>query len=75
MYKGLERADLSGFKAYRKVGHQLMRPYIEGEDMTSIAVSPTDTPELGGMIAMNPKDPKDIWYVAKVFFADNYERV
>ena len=67
--------DLSKFKSYRKVGEQLMRPYIEGEDLTNISVYIGDTPEVGGMIAINPKNLNDSWYVAKQFFEDNYELV
>ena len=50
-----------------------MRPYKPGEDLTEISVSPEDTPEEGGMIAINKDNPKDKWYVAKKFFDDNYE--
>jgi hypothetical protein len=50
-----------------------MRPYIPGEDLTGISVSKEDTPELGGMIAINASNPKDQWYVAKDFFKKNYE--
>lgn len=67
--------DLSKYKAYCKTGQQLMRPYVEGEDMSGISVAVTDTPEVGGMIAINPKDVRDIWYVAKIFFEDNYKLV
>lgn len=58
---------------YRKKNVQPMRPYILGEDMTGISVNKEDTPELGGMIAVNPKNGEDRWYVAKQFFLDNYE--
>lgn len=63
------------YKHYRKKVTQLMRPYSPGEDMTEISVSPEDTPEEGGMIAINKDNPKDKWYVAKKFFGDNYELV
>jgi hypothetical protein len=58
---------------YRKKGLQPMRPYIPGESLFGISVSIEDTPEEGGMIAHNPKNPNDQWYVAKKFFEDNYE--
>ena len=61
------------WKKYRKTAVQEMRPYVPGEDLTGISVSATDTPEAGGMIARNPKNPNDQWYVAKKFFEDNYE--
>lgn len=58
---------------YRKKNVQPMRPYVPGEDMAGISVNKEDTPELGGMIATNPKNDEDRWYVAKQFFEDNYE--
>lgn len=60
------------FKLYRKKALQLMRPYILGEDLTGISVNKEDTPGLGGMIAINPHNPEDKWYVAKEFFEENY---
>ena len=63
------------FKAYRKRHLQPMRPYIPGEDMTGISVNKEDTPELGGMIAVNANNPEDQWYVGKKFFEDNYVEV
>lgn len=49
-----------------------MRPYIPGEDLTNISVWEGDKLEEGGMIAINPSNPKDKWYVAKKFFQENY---
>lgn len=66
---------MSQFKNYRKKGLQPMRPYIPGEDLTSISVNKEDTPEEGGMIAVNPMNQEDRWYVAKDFFNNNYEEV
>ncbi|MEW8522541.1 MAG: hypothetical protein AB2552_05760 [Candidatus Thiodiazotropha endolucinida] len=66
---------MSEFKHYRKKGVQPMRPYVPGEDLTGISVSDEDTPEEGGMIAMNPDNPDDQWYVAKDFFEAKYELV
>jgi hypothetical protein len=60
-------------KYYRKKGLQQMRPYVLGENLTGISVNKEDTPEFGGMIAVNPKNPEDKWYIAKKFFEDNYE--
>ena len=37
-----------------------------------VSVSAEDTPEEGGMIACNPANPTDKWYVAKDFFEANY---
>ena len=60
------------YKNYRKKHTQLLRPYVPGEDLSDVSVSATDTPELGGMIAINPDNTDDKWYVAKKFFEDNY---
>jgi hypothetical protein len=64
---------MSEFKNYRKKSIQPMRPYIPGEDLTGVSVSAADTPEDGGMIAVNPANQNDRWYVAKAFFQENYE--
>lgn len=67
---------MSDFQLYRKKQLQEMRPYVPGEDLTGISVSPADQqlPTLdGGMIARNPQNHADQWYVAAKFFADNYE--
>ena len=61
------------YNLYRKKGLQPMRPYIPGEDLSKVSVAADDTPEVGGMIAINPNKPIDLWYVAKEFFNDNYE--
>lgn len=58
---------------HKKKNLQEMRPYIPGEDLMGISVSPQDTPEEGGMIARNPENPLDQWYVAKKFYEENYE--
>lgn len=47
--------------------------YIPGEYLAGISVSKTDTPEEGGMVARNPRDHDDQWYVAKKYFEDNLE--
>ena len=64
---------MSEYKNYRKKNVQPMRPYITGEDLTGVSVSSEDTPENGGMIAVNPSNEKDKWHVAKDFFEKNYE--
>ena len=64
---------MNEFKNYRKKTVQPMRPYVPGEDLTFVSMSSEDTPEPGGMVAQNPNNPKDQWYVAKQFFLDNYE--
>ncbi len=61
------------YRPYRKIGLQYMRPYIKGESLHGISVSPEDTPEEGGMIAINLDNGADKWYVAKDFFEKNYK--
>ena len=65
---------MSEYKDYIKNTRQPMRPYVNGEDLAAQGVSvwDGDTPEVGGMVAINPKDPTDQWYVAKKFFEENY---
>ena len=62
------------FKDYIKKTIQPMRPYVLGEDLEAqgISVWDGDDPGAGGMIAVNPKDPADRWYVGKKFFEENY---
>lgn len=66
-------SKIEGFKDYRKKSIQPMRPYVPGEDLSGVSVSEEDTPEQGGMIAINPENRNDMWYVAKAFFETNYE--
>lgn len=63
----------NSFKPHRRKGIVLLRPYIPGEDLSNISVSKEDTPKLGDMIAMNPKNDKDQWLIAEQFYKDNYE--
>lgn len=69
----MDKNELENFKNYRKKNVQPMRPYVEGEDLAGVSVSSEDTPEAGGMIAVNPNNLNDKWYVAKKFFEENYE--
>ena len=71
---------MSDFKRYRKKGVAEMRIYAPGEDLSNVSVSNADMAEIasgepGGMIARNPNDHADQWYVAKKFFEDNYEQI
>jgi len=63
---------------YRKTAIQMMRPYIEGEQLPDkVSISEADrlngSPKVGDMIAVNPQSPDDMWLVAEKFFKDNYE--
>ena len=66
---------MKNFKEFRKKNTQMMRPYIPGENLSGVSVSSEDTPETGGMIAINPNNESDKWYIAKKFFEENYESV
>ena len=67
---------MSEFKRYKRKGLSEMRPYISGEDLSEISVSPTDDPLTDmGMVARNPDNHEDQWYVAKKYFEDNLELV
>lgn len=60
------------WKKYQRRGYTEMRPYILGEDLTGISVSKeNDPPNDMGMVARNPKNHDDQWYVARKYFEDN----
>lgn len=69
----------SPFTAYRKKQLAEMRPYVDGESMAGISVSPEDakagSPKPGDMIARNPNNVRDQWLVAHEFFRENYVEV
>ena len=72
MLKG--ESNMSDFKQYRRTGLSEMRPYVKGEDLSGVSVSSEDHPEDDmGMIARNPKNHADQWYVARKYFEDNLE--
>jgi len=65
---------LGNFKQYRRKGVTEMRPYIKGEDLSKISVNKEDNPDRDmGMIARNPANSKDQWYVSRRYFEDNFE--
>jgi hypothetical protein len=67
---------MSEFKKYKRTNVAEMRPYVKGEDLTNISVSAVDDPETDmGMIARNPKNHSDMWYVARKYFQENFEEV
>ncbi len=62
------------FKDYQRKELSQMRPYVKGEDLLKISISAEDYPESDiGMVARNPKNHKDQWYVARKYFDDNFE--
>ncbi len=67
--------DMEGeWKQYKRKGLSEMRPYVPGEDLSGVSVSQQDDPPSDmGMIARNPKNYADQWYVARKYFEDNLE--
>ena len=65
----------AAWKKYKRKGLSEMRPYVEGEDLSAVSVSVEDEPTVGGMVARNPKNHNDQWYVAEKYFNDNLELV
>jgi hypothetical protein len=64
------------WKKYKRKGLSEMRLYVKGEDLTNISVNKEDDPETDmGMVARNPKNHDDQWYVARKYFDDNLEEV
>ncbi|MCG8576426.1 MAG: hypothetical protein MI810_16190 [Flavobacteriales bacterium] len=64
------------FKKYRRTNVAEMRPYEKGEDLSRVSVSQEDNPEEDmGMIARNPDNHEDQWYVARLYFEKNYEEI
>lgn len=64
---------------YRKKQLQKLIDWTPDFPMELVSISEADknngSPKEGDKIAFNPKDPTDIWLVAKQFFDDNYEFV
>lgn len=63
------------FKKYRRKSISEMRPYEIGESLSGVSVNAVDTPRIGGMIARNPENHSDQWYVAEEYFLANLEPI
>ena len=65
------------FRPYRRTQIAELCPWVAGESMSGVSVSPEDTargsPRSGDMIARNPKNHLDQWLVSRQYFADNFE--
>ena len=68
---------MRGWKQYKRKGLSEMRPYVFGEaDDGLISIADVDHPDSDmGMVARNPMNHKDQWYVARKYFEDNLEEV
>ena len=61
---------------YQRKGMSEMRPYVKGEDQSKFSVNPVDDQEHDmGLVARNPKNHADQWYVARKYADDNLEFV
>jgi hypothetical protein len=69
---------VNNFQQYkRKQKLSQLRPFVEGETLESVSVSPEDaaagSPMVGDMIARNPSNHADKWLIAKAYFYENFE--
>lgn len=60
------------FYKYLRRGWIEARPYQPGENLEGISVNKEDIPSPGGMIARNPNNHEDKWYVNPSYFSKNY---
>ncbi len=63
------------WELYDRLGQAVMRPYVEGEDLSNVRIGGGGTvlePELGGMIARSEFDENDQWYVTPEHFRANF---
>jgi hypothetical protein len=68
---------------YRRSNLAEMRPYVPGESLEGISISNPDAltrvhePDVfnRGMIARNPANHADQWYVASAYFDANFEPI
>jgi hypothetical protein len=64
------------FQKYQRIGEIEARPYVKGDQAThEISISEADMklPTLvGGMVARNPDNHNDMWYIAAAYFAKHY---
>lgn len=64
---------MSDWKEYRRKGLSQMRPYVPGEDLGSVSVGNGITPSDGGMVARDPLNHEDTWYIEADYFARHFE--
>jgi hypothetical protein len=68
---------MSGFRQYRRKQIAELRPYLHGEDLSAVSISQADrdagSPQIGDMVARNPKNHADQWLVSAGYFSDNFE--
>lgn len=70
---------MSKWKQYRRLPEITeMRPYEPGEELgDAVSMSKSDResghPVKGGMIARDPNDPSDRWYIRPGYFERNFD--
>ena len=68
----IQLPQIPPYKEYAKLTKQAMYPYDVGMSMEGVSISEMDYPEVGGMIAFDPNNQEDRWYISKAFFEANY---
>lgn len=67
------------FQEYQRISKAQLRPYIIGEDLAGVFISPENakagSPQQGDMIARNPDNHSDQWLVSKAYFNANFAPV
>jgi len=76
-----EGGSVNTWRRYRRTGISEMRPFVVGEDLAKISVSAPDLrfiaeceaagKDPGGLVARNPDNHADQWYVAQEYADKN----
>ena len=62
------------FAKYIRTHVTELRPYLLGEDLTHIHVNSVDNPQRDmGMVARNPANHDDMWYISQQYFKTNFK--
>lgn len=65
--------NMHDWKLYKRRGYTEARPYVPGEDLTGVGIPAGVTPVEGGVIARDPSNPNDRWYVTRDLFWATFE--
>ena len=66
---------MSQWQLHQRISYVELRPYVKGEPMRGIGFNQNDELKEGGMIARNPHDHTDMWYINEEYFKMNYQPV
>ena len=80
-YRPIFRGPLASVSNGTARGQILARPWVLGEDMSDISVGAQDLANMGarddplkeGMVAQDPDNLNDQWFINKEYFDKNYE--